>query len=77
MCLDSDDSNESNESNEDLRMSLIDLDALDASELQTVPFDYIVVPDFLPPSALKEVNADYPIIDSAANHDLRDVSYGP
>ena len=58
-------------------MSLIDLDALDAAELQTDPFDYIVVPDFLPPSALKEVNADYPIIDSAANHDLRDVSYGP
>ena len=30
-------------------MTLTRLDALDAAELQTDPFDYIVVPDFLPP----------------------------
>jgi hypothetical protein len=58
-------------------MALIDLDALDACELQKDPFDYIVVPDFLPPEALKRVNADYPAIDTATNHDLGDLTYGP
>jgi len=58
-------------------MSLIDLEALDACELQTDPFDYIVVPDFLTPESLKRVNADYPTIETASNHDLRDLIYGP
>jgi SM-20-related protein len=58
-------------------MTLTRLDALDAAELQTDPFDYIVVPNFLPPKELKAVNADYPDIDTAANHDLRDLSCGP
>jgi SM-20-related protein len=58
-------------------MTLTRLDALDAAALQTDPFDYIVVPDFLPAEQLKLVNADYPDIDSAANHDLGDLSYGP
>jgi len=56
---------------------LTNLAALDACELQTDPFDYIVVPDFLPAAALKRVNSDYPAIDTATNHDLRDLSYGP
>ncbi len=58
-------------------MKLTNLDALDAAELQTDPFDYIVVPEFLPPDQLRLVNADYPDIDTAMNHDLRDLSYGP
>ena len=58
-------------------MDLIDLGAPDACELQTDPFDYIVVPDFLPPENLKRVNADYPAIDTATNHDLRHLAYGP
>jgi SM-20-related protein len=57
-------------------MTLTRLDALDAAELQTDPFDYIVVPDFLPADMLKLVNADYPQISSAANHELRDLHYG-
>lgn len=58
-------------------MTLTRLDALDAAKLQTDPFDYIVVPDFLPPDQLKLVNADYPDIDTATNHDLCDLTYGP
>jgi SM-20-related protein len=58
-------------------MSLIDLKALNAVELQTDPFDYIVVPDFLPREALRRVNGDYPEIDTATNHELRDLKYGP
>ena len=58
-------------------MTLIDLDALDACELQTDPFDHIVVPDFLPPEALQRINVDYPAIDTATNHELHDLKYGP
>lgn len=56
-------------------MSLIDLKAFDACELQTDPFDYIVVPDFLAPDALQRVNRDYPSIDTATNHAIRDLKY--
>jgi len=58
-------------------MPLIDLNALDNCELQTDPFDHIVVPDFLPPEALKRINVDYPAIDTATNHELHDLKYGP
>jgi SM-20-related protein len=58
-------------------MTLTQLDALAAVELQTDPFDYIVVPDFLPAAKLKLVNADYPEISTATNHALDDLHYGP
>jgi hypothetical protein len=58
-------------------MSLINLNALRSAELHTDPFDYMVVPDFLSPEVLARVNVDYPAIDSAANHDLENLSYGP
>ena len=58
-------------------MSLIDLNAVRTAELHTDPFDYMVVPGFLSPQVLAQVNADYPAIDSAANHDLDNLSYGP
>jgi len=57
-------------------VTLIDLSALEACEMHSDPFDYIVVPDFLPPQALARVNADYPAIDTATNHDLADLHYG-
>lgn len=58
-------------------MSLIKLDALRTAQLQTDPFDYLVVPGFLAPDALKQVNNDYPAIESAANHALENLTYGP
>ena len=58
-------------------MSLINIDALRATPLQTDPFDYLVVPNFLGPDALAQVNRDYPAIDTAANHALENLSYGP
>jgi hypothetical protein len=57
-------------------MSLINLDALRATSLQTDPYDYLVVPEFLSAGALQQVNRDYPAIDSAANHALENLSYG-
>lgn len=58
-------------------MSLINLDALRAATLETDPFDFLVVPDFFNAGVLARVNNDYPAIDSAANHSLENLSYGP
>jgi hypothetical protein len=57
-------------------MSLIKLDKLRSAELQTDPFDFMVVPDFLSRESLAQVNADYPAIDTAANHALENLRYG-
>ena len=58
-------------------MSLINLEALRKAELHTDPFDFLVVPGFLGSEVLARVNADYPAIDTAANHALEGLSYGP
>jgi SM-20-related protein len=57
-------------------MSLVNFDALRAAQLQSDPFDFLVVPDFLSPEVLARVNRDYPAIDTAANHALENLTYG-
>ncbi len=57
-------------------MSLINLNAVRKAELHTDPFDYMVVPGFLSPEVLARVNADYPAIETAANHALESLQYG-
>ena len=57
-------------------MSLINIDALRNAQLQTDPYDFLVVPGFLDAEALARVNRDYPAIDTAANHALENLSYG-
>ena len=57
-------------------MSLINLNALRAAQLNTDPFDFLVVPDFLSNEVLARVNAAYPAIEAAANHALEDLQYG-
>jgi SM-20-related protein len=56
---------------------MINLDALRATPLQTDPYDYLVVPAFLSADVLKQVNRDYPAIETAANHSLENLTYGP
>lgn len=58
-------------------MPLTNLNALRAAHLETDPYDYLVVPDFLDARSLEQVNGDYPAIDSAANHTLENLTYGP
>jgi len=58
-------------------MSLINIQALQDAELHTDPFDYMVVPGFISPGVLARVNADYPAIETAANHALENLQYGP
>ena len=56
---------------------MLNLQALQAAELHTDPFDYMVVPGFLSPEVVARVNADYPAIETAANHELDKLQYGP
>jgi hypothetical protein len=56
---------------------MINLKALQSAELHTDPFDYMVVPGFLSPEVLARVNEDYPAIETAANHALENLQYGP
>ena len=58
-------------------MSLINLQALQAQDLQTDPFDFLVVPGFLDAEVLARVNRDYPDIATAANHALGGLACGP
>ncbi len=58
-------------------MSYINIAALDAAPLKTDPFQYLVVPDFLSPEALAEINPDYPDISLPRNYALDEVTYGP
>jgi hypothetical protein len=58
-------------------MSLINLQAIRQAELHPEPFDFLVVPDFLSQEVLQRVNEDYPAIDTAANHPLKSLQYGP
>jgi len=58
-------------------MSMIHLKALRDAPLQRDPFDFLVAPGFLDGETLQRVNADYPAIDTAANHALENLSYGP
>lgn len=56
---------------------MLRLNQLARAELQSDPFPFLVVPDFLSSETLSLLNRDYPAIESAANHALDDVSYGP
>ncbi|MGE3502715.1 MAG: 2OG-Fe(II) oxygenase [Porticoccaceae bacterium] len=59
------------------RLSLLDLDAVRRAPLVRDPFDFLVVPDALGAAAQSAVHGDYPAIESAANHKLEDLTYGP
>lgn len=58
-------------------MPILNLDKLRATHLETDPFDFLIVPDIFSPDTLREINQDYPKIDTAANHALDNLSYGP
>jgi len=62
---------------EAVQAPLLALDKLRGLRPETDPFPYLVVPDFIAPETLQRINADYPAITTAANHDLEDLSYGP
>ena len=58
-------------------MSIINLNAIRDAKLNSDPFDFLVAPGFLDGDTLRAVNHDYPAIDTAANHVLENLQYGP
>lgn len=58
-------------------MSALDFKKFDATPLQTEPCNYIVVPEFVTPEALKGINEDFPDIKDPGNFPLDDINYGP
>ncbi|TCT13688.1 2-oxoglutarate-Fe(II)-dependent oxygenase superfamily protein [Tepidamorphus gemmatus] len=49
-------------------MSLLDYDALRATELQREPYDWLIVPDFIRPDAFESIVADYPRVPGPGSH---------
>ena len=58
-------------------MSVFDLAALDAAQLQRDPFDFLVVPGFLSAAVLEDVNRDYPHIEDPGNYAPENLTFGP
>ncbi len=48
-------------------MSLLDIAALRATPLKTEPYEYLVVPGFVPGPALEKVIGDFPVIESTGS----------
>lgn len=57
-------------------MSYIDYGRIEAAPLQTDPFDYLVVPDCIPPASLTTINSDYPVIEQPGNLSMEELTYG-
>lgn len=58
-------------------MSLLDYEKFKATPLQRAQCDYIIVPEFVRPEVLKEINADFPDISQAGNFHIDATKYGP
>lgn len=58
-------------------MSVLNLDAFEHTPLRSDICDFIVVPRFVKPEALAEVNRDYPLIERPGNFPPEELRYGP
>lgn len=54
-------------------MSVIDIDALRATPRKSEPYDYLVVPNFVPSDALGQVIADFPTIKTTGSLPLTEL----
>jgi len=58
-------------------MSTIDLDGFSAIPLVRDPYDHLIVPGFLKPDAVAQIDRDYPAIESPGSFPLDSLSPGP
>lgn len=56
--------------------SCLDLDKLRATPVAKDPFEHLIVPGFLKPETLTEINRDYPDIDRPGSLPLGSLNYG-
>lgn len=55
----------------------LDMDRFEATPLQRAPFDFLIVPGFLRPTALPVVERDFPKIDSGGSFPATSLKCGP
>jgi SM-20-related protein len=56
---------------------IFDLEAFRAAPLEREPYEYLVLPGFVKPEALRRINADYPRIMQSGSFPLDSVKFGP
>jgi len=58
-------------------MDVLDLESFRATPLETQPYEYIVLRDFVKPAALPKINADFPKLDGSGSYPLDALTFGP
>jgi len=57
-------------------MSALDLNNFNATPLQKIPFDFIIVPSFIKSDFVSSINRDYPQIAKAGSFPLEELEFG-
>jgi SM-20-related protein len=57
-------------------MSAIDLDSFDATPLEKDPYEFLIVPAFIKPAAIPEIDQAYPRIAKAGSFPLEELEFG-
>jgi hypothetical protein len=57
-------------------MSAIDLDSFDATPLEKDPYEFLIVPAFIKPEAIPEIDQAYPRIAKAGSFPLEELEFG-
>jgi SM-20-related protein len=55
----------------------LNLEALQATALNTEPFPYLIVPGFLRSEGLAAIHRDYPAVAAVGSYPLNSLQYGP
>jgi SM-20-related protein len=58
-------------------MTMLDFARFDAAPLEREPCDYILVPEFVTPEALADINRDFPQIAEPGNFPVDELTFGP
>jgi hypothetical protein len=58
-------------------MTALDLDAFRRTPLKRQPYDYLVVPNFITPTAFAGIVEDYPAVDKPGSFPTSTLTYGP
>lgn len=56
--------------------SVINMNAFRSTQVEMDPFEYMVVPGFVPPHALAQINSDFPDISQGGSFPLSSLQYG-
>jgi len=58
-------------------LGYLGIDQFRATPLVREPFEHLIVPQFIPPAALAEINSDYPKISTSGSFPVDQVTFGP